>query len=121
MTKNRIAELLDRMKEDQGVTTRDFAAMCGVNEQTLYKIRKKPTLDNVTIDVFLKIARALGMTAEELYYGRARKEPSDPREAELVRAWRTLDAGRQDRLIDNAHDMEIAKGGRGVPVRSETA
>lgn len=130
---------MEKVMERQGLSISDLNCvqremfLRGINVQQMVDMAEIPystvrdvcigktPIEKMEVAKFLKIARALGMTAEELYYGRVREEPSDPREAELVRAWRTLDAGRQDRLIDSAHDMEIAKSGGSVPVRSETA
>lgn len=104
MANNRIDDLLT------GRNKRNFAREHEIPEQTLYKICKKPTMKNISIDVFLKIAHGLGMTAEELYYGE--KQPiayADEREADIHRIWGELDEERRGRLHNTAQDMEIAK------------
>lgn len=122
MSANRIALILEDLEASRGVNITDFAEMCGVKRHTLYKIRDKDTLDNVTISVFLKIAHALGMTAEELYYGEEKPRGyADPREAELHRVWGVLDEGRRDRLVETAQDMEIAKGRGGASLSGQRA
>jgi len=85
---NRIDQLLTELKERKGIKVPEFAKACGLKPSTIYGIRKKPTMDNVTIDVFLKIAHGLGMTAEELYYGDERPNKmtrtyADPRQQEI--------------------------------------
>ena len=107
---NRIDQLLTELKERKGIKVPEFAETCGLKPSTIYGIRKKPTMDNVTIDVFLKIAHGLGMTAEELYYGE--KQPiayADEREADIHRIWGELDEERRGRLHNTAQDMELAK------------
>ena len=107
---NRIDQLLTELKERKGIKVPEFAETCGLKPSTIYGIRKKSTMDNVTIDVFLKIAHGLGMTAEELYYGE--KQPiayADEREADIHRIWGELDEERRGRLHNTAQDMELAK------------
>lgn len=66
---NRIYELVEEMKSREGITYRDIAERFGIPEQTLHSSRKRADMGRIGIDVFLKIAHGLGMTAEELYYG----------------------------------------------------
>lgn len=117
---NRIKDILAQLKREQGITVTDFAEMSGVPASTLYGARTKKSMENISIDVFLKIAHALNMTAEELYYG---TKPAvtypDPRQTELNRCWESLDTERQNRLIDDAHDMEIAKSSWSAAIRDE--
>lgn len=114
MANNRIDELLT------GRNKRDFAKDYGIPEQTLYKICKKPTMKNISIDVFLKIAKGLGMTAEELYYGEKQERTyADEREGELHRIWNDLDEERRGRLIGDARDMEVAKSNENHSVQTE--
>lgn len=94
MSNNRIKDIL----ETSGMSTRELANKAGVKEQTLYKIKKKDTMENITIDVFLKIAHALGMTAEELYYGKpVERAYRDERQAAINAHFETFnDEARTD-------------------------
>lgn len=103
MTGNRISQLVSQGDE----SVRDFARRCDVPEQTMYKIMKKPTMKSITVDVFLKIAHGLGMTAEELYYGESYERAARP--ALSVHDRRMLDAYHMGnryvcRMIDHAVD-----------------
>lgn len=84
---NRIDELLTRLKEEEGIAVPEFAKRCGLPPTTIYNARKREDIGNISIDVFLKIAHGLGMTAEELYYGKRHDEPprtyADARQREI--------------------------------------
>lgn len=71
---NRINEIVNTIRERENTTYREIAERCMISEQTLHSARKRKTMDNIHIDVFLKIAHGLGMTAEELYYGHEAKQ-----------------------------------------------
>lgn len=78
---NRIKELLDQRREKPAT----FANRIGIPTSTMYSITRGNTkFDNISIGVFMKIAHGLGMTAEELYYGEARRmEYADPLQEKL--------------------------------------
>ena len=110
MANNRIDELLS----SRGESVRDFARRCGVPEQTLYKITKKTTMKYISIDVFLKIAHGLGMTAEELYYGTEHVRPQQPsitpNEQVIVDAYRLADEKQQRIKLAHARiEIEMAE------------
>lgn len=97
MGHNRIRMLMDAT----GMTVRDFAKANGLSEQTLYDIRRRENIGNVSVDVFIKIAHGLGMTVEELYYGedvvpRVRKITDGERE--IIDAYRRADANGQEAI-----------------------
>jgi len=66
---NRINDVVHEVMAREGVTYREIAKRCGISEQTLHSSRNRDSIGRIGIDVFLKIAHGLGMTAEELYYG----------------------------------------------------
>jgi transcriptional regulator with XRE-family HTH domain len=92
---NRIAEEIKK----QGFNKHSFSAKCGVPYGTLYRICKDgASMDSITIDNFLKIAHGLGMTAEELYYGKpAERTYSDDRQVAINAHFETFnDEARTD-------------------------
>lgn len=118
MRHNRIRMLMDAT----GMTVRDFAKANGLSEQTLYDIRRRENIGNVSVDVFIKIAHGLGMTAEELYYGedvvpKVRKITDGERE--IIDAYRRADANGQEAIrscvrslsatFDKGHHSPLAK------------
>lgn len=66
MASDRIGSLL----KSRGIKVSEFAREIGVNPSTLYNIASgKADLENISINVFIRIAHGLGMTPEELFYG----------------------------------------------------
>lgn len=106
MPNNRIEELL------RGRNIREFARANGINEQTLYKICKKKTLKDVSIDVFLKIAHGLGMSAEELYYGYVDgehgNEYSDDRQRDANDVWEHVSEEYRAQMVSHVQTIEKA-------------
>jgi len=100
--KNRIDELLTKLKDEQGVTVTEFAARCKLPPTTIYNARKREDIGKITVDVFLKIAHGLGMTAEELYYGterEAQEQPSiSPDEQTVLDGYRAVDESAKRRI-----------------------
>lgn len=107
---NRIYDLVEEMKVREGITYRDIAERFGIPEQTLHSSRKREDMGRIGIDVFLKIAHGLGMTAEELYYGtehKAQEQQSiSPDEQIVVDGYRIADATQKRRML-NAAQLEI--------------
>lgn len=70
----------------------EFSRMSEVPYGTLYDIANGNTqFEKIGIGVFMKIAHGLGMTAEELYYGRpSRVEYADPRQEKLNGCYEVL-------------------------------
>lgn len=111
---NRIYDLVEEMKVREGITYRDIAERFGIPEQTLHSSRKREDMGRIGIDVFLKIAHGLGMTAEELYYGterEAREQPAiSPDEQTIVDGYRTADATQKRRMLSAAKlEIEMAE------------
>ena len=64
-------------------------------------------------------ARILNCSTDEILGMPIHADFTDPREAELHRIWHGLDLERQDRLLQTAQDMELAKSSEGVPLSQE--
>jgi transcriptional regulator with XRE-family HTH domain len=110
---NRIYDLVEEMKVREGITYRDIAERFGIPEQTLHSSRKRDDMGRIGIDVFLKIAHGLGMTAEELYYGterEAQEQPSiSPDEQIIVDAYRIADTKQKRHMLSTAQlEIEMA-------------
>lgn len=103
---NRINEVVTTLKERDGITYREIAERCKISEQTLHSARKRKSMDFIHVDVFLKIAHGLGMTAEELYYGECPdRNGIDHHERHIIDVYRSAsDHGRT--LIDAVIDGE---------------
>lgn len=70
---NRIAELLNEL----GMRPATFAEKIGVPSSTIYSIvNGKQKFEKIEIGTFIKIARGLGMTVEELYFGTYEIDPA---------------------------------------------
>lgn len=64
---------LKELARSKGTNLKQVAEKCGIPPTTLYAISRGDTnFENVGIDTVIKVAKALDMTAEELYTG----EPS---------------------------------------------
>lgn len=121
---NNVDRYLAELKELRGVKVPEFAESCGLSASTVYNIRRKSTLDNVSIDAFLKIAHGLGMTAEDLYRGTpivmsdvGTDDKGEPYaltddEERLLDAYRSVDDSAKRRIMRTAlgelDDMEEA-------------
>ena len=107
---NRIYELVEEMKSREGITYRDIAERFGIPEQTLHSSRKRADMGRIGIDVFLKIAHGLGMTAEELYYGTDAEPETDVDESPSISANERviIDAYRSDRIARRTIDHAVA-------------
>ena len=100
---NRIAELLEQLRIERGIKVTEFARMCGLPNTTVYGARDRKSMDNISIDVFLKIAHGFGMTAEELYYGTPRENMyDDPMQQGLNESYEALDKEQQQIICDVA-------------------
>ena len=76
---------IQKAMEDQGITAAELARRSGVPYGTVYDVSTgKTKVEKMAVEKFLKIAHGLGMTAEELYYGRPpEREYADPRQEKL--------------------------------------
>lgn len=103
---NHINEAVTTLKERDGITYREIAERCEISEQTLHSARKRKSMEAIHVDVFLKIAHGLGMTAEELYYGKsADRNGINHHERHIIDVYRSAsDHGRA--LIDAVIDGE---------------
>lgn len=88
--------------EKRGIKVATFAREIGISQQTLYNVVKKNSVENITISVFIKIAEGLGMSAEELYYGKAQASPeySDERQSNLNHHYESLNDQSKTNLVD---------------------
>lgn len=116
---NRIAEEIKK----QGFNKHSFSAKCGVPYGTLYRICKDgASMDSITIDNFLKIAHGLGMTAEELYYGKpAERTYRDERQTALNAHFETFNDDGRNELAKIAERMSHDPSVRIVKDGSEHA
>ncbi|ACV56545.1 XRE family transcriptional regulator [Eggerthella lenta] len=70
---NRIAALL----KERNIKPASFAEMAMIPASTVYAIVNGTTkFDKIGIGTFIKIAKALGMTVEELYFGTYEIDPA---------------------------------------------
>ena len=109
---NRINEVVNTLKEREHITYREIAERCEISEQTLHSARKRSSMDAIHVDVFLKIAHGLGMTAEELYYGdecKTRKRAySDPRQQEANEIWSHVNEQYRAQMWEHAKVIDMA-------------
>ena len=68
------ARLMELMKE-RNINANELANRIGVRPSTIYSIIKRDS-SRVDIDLIIKIAHALGMTADELLSGEAYERPN---------------------------------------------
>lgn len=92
-SENRIKAILD----ERGLKPASFAKAIGIPTSTMYSITRGNTqMENISASVFLKIARGLGMTPEELYFGTSSSAPSDPIRDRIIDSYESMnDEGRQ--------------------------
>lgn len=96
---NRIRDILKSRK----IKPATFANSIDVPTSTMYSITRGQTkMENIGIGTFIKIARGLGMTAEELYYGESHAKRviySDYRQEELNGHYESLNDDSKDDLV----------------------
>ena len=106
---NRIDELLSQLKKSEKLTVPQFAKKCGLPATTIYGIRSRKTMENISIDVFLKIAEGFGMTAEELYYGtKPERTYRDSRQRTINEVYETVSEAQKDSLCEIAQNYALA-------------
>ena len=104
---------LKEVAKSKGTNIKQLAEKCDVPASTLYSISRGDTnLDNVGVDLFLKIARGLGVSSEELYslvrqrveYAIVEMDPVDKlclddAEHELLEIYRSLNDDGKNHLL----------------------
>lgn len=106
---------LKELARQKGTNIKKLSEKCGLPASTLYAIASGDTnLDNVGIDIFMRIARALDMSAEQLKKTMESDDvmyavvelPTEKRlasdERELLSLYRRMDAENRARMMDNA-------------------
>lgn len=94
----------------------DFAKVLGVNRHTYRSWETGAAM--MSLEQAYNVAVKLGCTLNELVgMEPSRHTYADPRQAELNRCWEQLDPERQDRIIADAQDMELAKSKADVSLR----
>ena len=103
----KIAKLMD----ERGLKPYPFAMKNEIPSSTMTSIYKgKVKFENISISTFLKIARGLGMTAEELYYGTPEQsveshheQPSLTTDEQIVvDGYRVADMKQRRRMLSTA-------------------
>jgi transcriptional regulator with XRE-family HTH domain len=121
MNKDMNTRIGDLMRK-RGIKPFPFSKAIGVKSSTMTSIFKgEVNFENIRIDTFIKIARGLGMTAEELYYGSEPEQPVvTPEEQHMIDVYRDApQAGRDmiDAVINTAArqiDESVIKEARGA-------
>ena len=119
---NRIDELLAQLKTESGLKVTEFARACGLPPTTIYGARNRETLDNISIDVFLKIAKGFGMTAEELYYGTPPERMySDARQQRINEVYETVGETQRQHIYETAQLDALAYSKSAEPDSTQSA
>lgn len=103
---------LKEVARSRGTNLKKLAIECDVAPSTLYAMANRSTcLSNAGIDIFMKISKALGISAEQLYAetrndndvwltsGGSEKGFSDAVERELVSIYRSLTDQGKDQVM----------------------
>lgn len=120
---------IQKAMANQSLTAAELSRRSGVAYGTIYDISiGKTKVEKMAVEKFLKICRALGMTAEELYYGtppsekRSRGDPIFDRVAEqyatLNKRGRLRVADVMDDIASNGANLKSSgteDGGEAVP------
>ncbi|MBQ9316800.1 MAG: helix-turn-helix transcriptional regulator [Atopobiaceae bacterium] len=108
---------LKAIRRSHKMTQKELAALIGQTDRVVGAWERGESA--LPIDEAARIADVFDVSLDELA-GRdwhAGHEYADPRQSELNRCWESLDTERQNRVIADAQDMEIAKRGEGAAVR----
>ena len=100
---------LGLLRKRAGMSQQQFADALNIKVRTYGSWERGEVMMNVA--QLVDCARILDCSTDEILGLPIEHEFSDPREAELHRVWRGLDVERQDRLLANARDMELASDG----------
>lgn len=96
--KNRLTSLL----KEKGMNINELASKIDVTPSTLYSIVQRDST-RIDIDLILKIAHALGVTADELLSEEiSRAESVDANKARLLMYYERLNQEGRDRLLEQA-------------------
>ena len=92
---------------DQNISAAELSRRSGVAYGTVYDISiGKTKVDKMDVGKFLKIAHGLGMTAEELYYGKpAERTYRDERQTALNAHYETFNDDGRNELAKIAERM----------------
>lgn len=104
-----IGFILSDLLKQKNINVPDLAKQAGVSPSTLYSIIKRDNL-KVDIDVLIKIAEILGVTAD-YFYDRRTPHNFSLAEIDLIKKYRQLDADGKER-ITNMLDFEISQVNR---------
>ena len=103
---------LKSIRKSRGMTQRQLAESIGEKVATYGTWERGTSTPN--IEQLVRCAQVLDCSTDEILGMEIKTTFADQREAELHRIWRGLDRERQDRLIDDARDMEAAKSAGSV-------
>lgn len=98
---------LKRIRKYRGLSQQEMAELLGVKTTRYGSWERGERMLNAA--QLGAAARVLDCSTDEILGMEIKTTFADQREAELHRIWRGLDRERQDRLIDDARDMEAAK------------
>ena len=102
---NRIKKLF----EQRHIKAASFAREWDITPSTLYAILDGATsFENIRVGTFIKIAKGLGMTADELYYGdkRSGEPPLTEREKHLVKQYQNMNDAAKSAVDTVISSME---------------
>ena len=110
---------LKELRKQHGLSQQEMADRLGVKTARYGSWERGERMLNAA--QLVDCARILDCSCDEILGMEIQTEFSDPREAQLHRIWRGLDRERQDRLLGDAQDMELAKKSRDLsaPPKSE--
>ena len=118
-----VAMNLKELAKSKGTNIKQIAEKCGIPASTLYEISNGGTnVDNVGIDIFLKVSHVLGMSAEQLMgeIGDVRytmvelpmEEMATAEERELLDLFRKMGDSDRAVLLDTARRFAAFSGAR---------
>ncbi|MBP3883546.1 MAG: transcriptional regulator, partial [Olsenella sp.] len=97
---------LGALRKRSGLSQKQMAEKLGVKLRTYGSWERGEV--SMSVSQLVECARVLDCSTDEILGMELKIAFSNPREAELHRVWRGLDRERQDRLMSDAHDMELA-------------
>lgn len=110
---------LGTLRKRAGLSQKEMADAVGVKVRTYGSWEREEV--TMSVSQLVDCARVLDCSTDEILGMPIRTAFSDPREAEIHRVWQGLDNERKERLVANAHDMEVAKRPRDISVPKDSA